>query len=98
MKSLSNTQNRFLRSKSHPLKAVVIIAGKGLNENVQGAIEEALAHHELIKVKIKVDSREDKAELVDEILKLTNANKIQLIGHVLTLYRPSQEHKIVLPR
>ncbi len=76
----------------------MIIAGKGLNENVQAAIEETLNHHELIKVKIKADSREEKAELVDEIIKITNAHKIQLVGHVLTLFRPSEQNKIVLPR
>ena len=98
MKPLSKTQIRFLKSKAHALKAVVIIAGKGLNENVQGAIEEALNHHELIKVKIKADSREDKAELADEIVKLTKAHKIQLVGHVLTIYRQSDELKIVVPK
>jgi len=98
MKRLSNTQKRFLKTKSHPLKAVVIVAGNGLNENVLAAIEEVLNHHELIKIKIKADSREDKANIVNSIVKQTNAHQIQLIGHVLTLYRQSEQHKIVLPK
>ncbi len=98
MANLSNTQKKFLKSKSHPLKAVVIIAGNGLNENVLAAIEESLNHHELIKIKIKADSREDKAEIVEQIIKQTQSQKIQLIGHVLTLYRQSEQNKIILPR
>ncbi len=96
--TLSNTQKRFLKSKAHPLKAVVIVAGNGLTENVLAAIEETLNHHELIKGKIKADSREDKAAVAEKILKTTKSQKIQLIGHVLTLYRQSDPAKIILPR
>ncbi|HFB64998.1 MAG TPA: ribosome assembly RNA-binding protein YhbY [Aeromonadales bacterium] len=98
MSSLSNSQKRFLKSKAHALKPVVIIAGNGLSDNVLAAIEEALDIHELIKVKIKADDREEKNAITDRICQQTKAENIQSVGHVLTLFRPAKTAKIILPK
>jgi len=98
MQNLSNQQKRFLKSKAHNLNPVVIVAGNGLSENVIAAIEEALEIHELIKVKLKADSKEQKDILVEAICEQTGGTKIQLIGHVLILFRPSKKATIILPK
>lgn len=63
-----------------------MLGGNGLTERVLAEIEIALNHHELIKVKIAGADRETRAEAV------------QAIGHILVLYRPSEEQKIQLLR
>lgn len=98
MSQLSKTQSKFLRSKAHSLKPVVMIGDKGLTENVLEEINIALNHHELIKVKIRTEEREDKKAIIDAICKETKAQEVQVIGHVLALYRRSDDPKIILPK
>ncbi|KEY41743.1 RNA-binding protein YhbY [Pantoea agglomerans] len=61
-------------------------------------IEQALSHHELIKVKIASEDRETKQLIVEAIVRETGASNVQVIGKTLVLYRPSKESKISLPR
>lgn len=97
-KALSKTQIKFLRSKAHSLKPVVMIGDKGLTENVLEEINIALNHHELIKVKVRAEEREDKKAIIQSICKETKAHEVQVIGHVLALYRQSDDVKIILPK
>ena len=95
---LSNKQKRFLKGLAHPLKPVVQLGGNGLTEGVLAEIDNALNHHELIKVKVPSDDREEKALIMDAIIRETASEKLQVIGHTLILYRPSEECKIQLPK
>ena len=95
---LSKTQVKFLRSKAHSLKPVVMIGDKGLTENVLEEINIALNHHELIKVKVRAEERDDKRAIIDQICKQCKAHEVQVIGHVLAIYRRSDTVKIVLPK
>lgn len=97
-KPLSKTQVKFLRSKAHKLKPVVMIGDKGLTENVLEEINLALNHHELMKVRIRTEERDDKKAMISEICKQTKAQEVQVIGHVVALYRRSDDVKIVLPK
>ena len=96
--TLSNKQKQYLKGLSHPLKPVVQLGGNGLTEGVLAEIESALQHHELLKVKIPSDDKEEKQLIMDAILRETGALKVQSIGHVLVLFRQSDEKKIDLPR
>ncbi|MEO6065928.1 MAG: ribosome assembly RNA-binding protein YhbY [Lysobacterales bacterium] len=97
--SLSNSQLRYLRGLGHDLKPVVAIAVKGLTDNVMAEIELALDHHELIKVRISADDRDARDALIESILMRTLADKVQRVGHVLTLFRRNpREPKLELPR
>jgi len=44
------------------------------------------------------EDRETKQLIVDAIVRETKAEKVQVIGKVLVLYRPSEQRKIELPR
>ncbi|RLM20969.1 RNA-binding protein [Brenneria alni] len=96
--NLSNKQKQHLKGLAHPLKPVVMLGNNGLTEGVLAEIEQALEHHELIKVKVTTEERETKALIVDAIVRETGASNVQVIGHTLVLYRPAKERKIVLPR
>jgi len=95
---LSNKQKQYLKGLAHSLKPVVMLGGNGLTENVVAEINAALSHHELIKVKVPTEDREEKQELVNAIIEQTQSEKLQVIGHVLVIYRPAEEPKISLPR
>nr|WP_136252480.1 ribosome assembly RNA-binding protein YhbY [Ningiella ruwaisensis] len=95
---LSTKQKQYLKGLAHPLKPVVQLGANGLTEGVVAEIENALKYHELIKVKVPSDDRDEKALIMDAIVGETQSHKVQTIGHVLVLYKPSEEQKITLPR
>jgi RNA-binding protein len=55
MKPLTSSQAKFLRGLAHNLKPVVFIGQKGITTALLESIREALAVHELIKVRF-IDS------------------------------------------
>lgn len=98
MTTLSTKQKQLLKGLAHHLNPVVMLGGNGLTEGVLAEIENALDHHELIKVKIAGADRETKQLIIDAIVRETQASNVQTIGHILVLYKPSEEKKIQLPR
>lgn len=96
--SLSNKQKQFLKAKAHELKPVILLGGNGLTEGVIAEIEVALGFHELIKIKVPTEDREQKVLIMDAIVRETKAEKVQVIGKTLVLFRSSEAKKIHLPR
>ena len=74
----------------HNLKPVVTVAGNGLTENVSAEIDRALNDHELIKIKLVTEDRDDKQALTDAICKNNRAQLIQSIGHVILVFRKAK--------
>lgn len=96
--TLSTKQKQYLKGLAHHLNPVVMLGGNGLTEGVLAEIDHALSHHELIKVKVSGADRETKQLIIDAIVRETQAEAVQTIGHVVVLYRESEEKKITLPR
>ncbi|PST86876.1 ribosome assembly RNA-binding protein YhbY [Photobacterium sp. NCIMB 13483] len=96
--NLSTKQKQFLKGLAHNLKPVVLMGANGLTEAVLAEIDLALNHHELIKVKVASEDRETKLLIVDAIIRETKAEKVQVIGKTLVIYRQSEDRKIELPR
>ena len=94
---LSEPHRRHLRKLAHHLKPVVIVGNAGLTENVLTEIDGALAHHELIKVKINAADKTERQIIIDKICEHTVADWVLSIGHVAAFYRPAEKPKIVLP-
>ena len=95
---LNKKQIQFLKGKAHPLKPIVLLGNNGLTEAVVAEIDFALNHHELIKIKIPTEDRETKTLIVEAICREANAQKVQVIGKTLVLYRQSEEKKIHIPK
>lgn len=95
---LTTKQKQYLKGLAHHLNPVVMLGGNGLTEGVLAEIDNALNHHELIKVKIAGADREMKQLIIQAILRETKATEVQTIGHILVLFRQSEEKKISLPR
>ena len=93
---LNQKQIKYLKGLGHHLSPVVMVADKGLTENVMAAIEEALDSHELIKVKIRLQ-RDTRIELFEQILEQTGARMVATIGMIILLYRPTKANKVELP-
>lgn len=88
--ALSNALKKRFRAIGHNLKPVVIIAQKGISENIHDEIERALKDHELIKLKLMIANRPDKQALTESICSDFKAQCVQSIGHVILLYRAAK--------
>ncbi len=91
--SLSSQQVRALRAESHrlKLKPVVMIGQNGLTENVLNELEQALAAHELIKVRLPATDKAEKSAMMDTICQRLQADLIQTIGHVAVFFRRQRD-------
>jgi RNA-binding protein len=94
---LTDQQKRHLRGLGHALKPVVILGNAGLTENVLAEIDQALTHHELIKVRINAADREQRTAIIDAICEQTKGDPVQSIGHILLIFRRNpKKHRISL--
>lgn len=92
MQSLTSSQAKFLRGLAHNLKPVVFIGQRGVTTAVLESIREALAVHELIKVRL-IDSpdKRRRADAVAEVQQKTDSYLAGVIGHVAIFYRPQPD-------
>jgi len=96
---LSSAQRRYLRGLAHPLKAVLMLGGKGVTPSLLAELEHALDDHELVKLKLSGADRTEREAALTQLLDASGAEKVQTIGHVAVLYRRNEEQpRIALPR
>ncbi len=99
MTKLTNNQKKFLRSIGHSLKPVVMVGQHGLSDAVLAEIESSMGKHELLKIKIRTESKDEKQQMVDKILDFSKSHLVQVIGNVVVIYRAfDEEPQIILPR
>jgi putative YhbY family RNA-binding protein len=89
MLQLSSVARRELRARAHSLNPVVAIAENGLTEAVLKEIDVNLNAHELIKIRVYGDSREDRVAHLEKICSELGAAAVQHIGKLLVVYRPA---------
>ena len=92
---LTEPQRKLLRSLAHPRKPIVTIGRNGLTDAVLAELGQALDHHELVKVKVKIGDREDRNTMVNALCDRTGSALIQRIGFVATLFRRNVEKPVI---
>lgn len=97
MLNLNSKQTSHLRSLSHNLNPVVMIGNNGLTEQVLREIDISLKAHELIKIKMFGDDREQRKQVLEEICEKLGAAPVHHIGKQLVVYRAADKPKILLP-
>ena len=99
MLDLKGYQKKYLRSKAHALRPVVVVGKNGLTSQVLEKVEASLTEHELIKIRF-LEFKKEKKELCVRIESETQSMMAGLIGHVAIFYRPfkdSEKKEIKLP-
>jgi RNA-binding protein len=86
--TLTAARRRELRAEAHALRPVVQIGSDGLSDGVVVETDRALTAHELIKVRILDDAREDREAMLESLCAATGAQAVQHIGKTLVLWRP----------
>ena len=89
MQQLTSAQRRELRAQAHALHPVVSISENGLTDAVLKEIDNCLKAHELIKIRVYGDSRDDRIAYYEQICEQLAAAQVQHIGKLLVVYRPA---------
>lgn len=89
--TLTSAQRRTLKARAHALRPVVLLGAAGLTEMVLREIDRALAAHQLVKIKVPGDDREERARIATEAAEKLSAAQVQLIGKMIVLFRPESE-------
>lgn len=96
--SLTGKQRNYLRGLAHHLKPVIMVGDAGVTQTVLEGIKQALEHHELIKIKLRVGDRTDRRTALDNICDDTGAEAVQEIGQIAVIFRAAPEPQINLPK
>lgn len=91
MLNLNSEERRALRARAHSLQPVVAISQKGLSDPVLQEIDASLAAHELIKVRVYNDDRDERESFLASLCERLAAAPVQHIGKLLVLWRPRPE-------
>ncbi len=94
---ITDKQKKFLRASAHHLKPVVTAGNAGMSAGVLREIDIALSAHELIKVRVSGVDRDELKTIAAKVCADMNATLIQLIGHIVIMYRPAKKPRIQLP-
>jgi RNA-binding protein len=96
--TLSESQKKYLRGLGHDRKPLIMVGDAGLSESLLVEFESTLAHHELIKVRVRVGDRNARDAIIAEMCEKSGAALVQRVGNMALLYRENPEKKkIVLP-
>lgn len=96
--SLSEPQKKLLRGLGHQLKPVITIADAGLSESLLKEFRSTIAHHELIKVRLRTGDRHTRDSIIGDLCRLETSHLVARIGNVALIYRRNEEApKIPLP-
>ena len=95
---LSESQKKFLRGLGHQLKPVIMIGDAGLTDAVIDEFASTIAHHELVKVRVRAGDRNLRDDIIRQLCDKGSASLVTRIGNVALVYRRNDEKpRIPLP-
>lgn len=83
----SSKLRRALRAHGHALSALVHVGKGGLSPAVIKQVEQTLAHHELVKIKVDTDSPDDRLGVAELLAARPGVNIVQIVGHAILIYK-----------
>lgn len=98
MKPLSPAERKLLKARAHALKPVVTVGDECLSVPVLKEIDASLKAHDLIKIRVSADDRDEREALLGEICQRTGASPVQHIGKILVVYRENRDAPASAPR
>ncbi|HUD47540.1 MAG TPA: YhbY family RNA-binding protein [Candidatus Baltobacteraceae bacterium] len=87
MVPLTNAQIRDLKAQAQRLKATLKVGKPGLSPEFLAALDDALRHHDLVKVRFD-NFKEQKKELAPQLAKKSGSHLVTRVGNVVVLFRP----------
>jgi RNA-binding protein len=89
--NITASDRRALRGLAHHLDPVVMIGQHGATPAVVHEIDNALAAHELIKVRVHNDDRNERVTMLAGICETLSCAPVQHLGKLFILFRPGKK-------
>lgn len=83
---LDRETQRELAARARTLKPSVQIGARGLTDSIVAQVRQAMAKHELIKVRVRVDTAKEAHRIGEQLAELVPCHLVQCVGKVLVLY------------
>ncbi len=90
---MTSKQRAYLKSLAMTMEPVVQIGKYTLTPEVTGAVEEALAARELIKINVLQNCMDDPKAMAAVLAERTRSQVVQVIGRKIVLYREGKDDK-----
>ena len=87
---LTNKDRKFLKSKAHHLKPIIIIGKDEVCSSIIRSISDAVDAHELIKIKFN-HHKERKREIIDNINSEIETQLIGIVGNIAIIFRQNKD-------
>ena len=91
--NLSEPQKKYLRGRGHALKPLIIVGDAGLSDSLISEFNSTIAHHELIKVRVRGGDRDVRDETIQKLCDQSDASLVQHIGNVALVYKANTKKK-----
>lgn len=88
---LTSQDKKHLKSIGHHLKPVLQMGDKGPSDSFINELEQRLEDHELIKVRINGEDREQRVTIVDALCQACSCELVQFIGKTALFYRAAKK-------
>ena len=86
MVPLTNAQIRAFKAQAQRLEATLKIGKDGISPQFLAALDEALEHRELVKLKFD-DFKDQKKELSPQLAQKSGSHLVTRVGNVVVIYR-----------
>ncbi len=87
----STRLRRALRAAGHHLQPLVHVGKEGVTGALVRQLDEQLAAHELVKVRVGTESPEDRFEAADRLGGEPGVQVAQILGRTILVYRKNPE-------
>ncbi len=84
---LNSQQRKTLKAKAHHLKPLIRVGQKGITDNLIEEAIQTLDRHELVKVHIAMEDRQERNDCAEEIASRCTAEIVNQIGKTCVLYK-----------
>jgi len=95
--TLTGKQKHHLRGLAHNRQPIVSVGNAGVTPAVITELDAALAHHELVKIKLPSVDRRQRGAILETLCQATGAEVVQVIGHIGVAFRANEDPGITLP-
>lgn len=83
----SGELRRALRGHGHALSPLVQVGKAGVTDGVIKQVNQALADHELVKIKVAGESPSDRFSVAERLAEEPGVNIVQIVGHIVLAYK-----------
>ena len=88
LEPLTNAQLRRFKAAAQHLEPMLKIGKAGLSDGFVQSVNDALSHHELVKIKF-VEFKDQKKYLAPQLAYKTASHLVMRVGNVMVLHRPA---------